>query len=161
MLKRVSEKGLCVTLILGMTGVLPGCSFLFTTAPKSAESPAEFVSKKCTTSKAAPIIDTVIAGYQGFRTVYAATTDKSSYDGAPISREADIAFGLGFFTLFTASAIYGYYVTSKCSSRQEPVIVEGPARPEKQENWDEDGNPRPPPPPRQQWNTQPRPPGQR
>src|SRR4051794_32369306 len=100
--KRVGNRALVGFLVSSMTALLPGCSFLFTTAPKSAESPTEFVSNKCTTSKAAPIVDTVVAGYQGFRTVYAMTADKSAYDNAPISREVDIALGASFFALYTA-----------------------------------------------------------
>lgn len=126
-------------LLLGAVGTLPGCSFLFTTAPKRAESPTEFASNKCTTSKAAPIVDTVIAGLQGVRTVYAATTDKSTYTNAPISREADIAIGLGFFALYGASAIYGYYVTGQCTARRDrAVILERPQEPEMPERWEPD-----------------------
>jgi len=131
---RVGQKALCGALLLSMTGVLPGCSFLFTTAPKSAESPSEFASKKCTTSKAAPIVDTVIAGLQGVRTGIALAADKSAYDDSPISREADVAFGLGFLALFGASAIYGYYVTGQCSaSHDRAVIVEHPKAREENE----------------------------
>ena len=51
--------------------------------------------------------DTVIAGFEGVRTGMALAADKSVYDHAPISRGADVAFGLGFLALFGASAIYG------------------------------------------------------
>src|SRR6478672_11016977 len=95
-LRRVTDPALCVALCLVMTGALPGCSFLFTTAPKHAEASTEFASNKCTTSKAAPIVDTVIAGLEGVRTGVALAADKSAYEGAPISREADVAVGLGF-----------------------------------------------------------------
>jgi len=143
-------------LILGLAGVLPGCSFLFTTAPKQAESPTEFVSNKCTTSKAAPIVDTVIAGYQGFRSVYAMTADKSVYEDSPISREVDIAAGVSLFTLFTASAIYGYYVTGQCSARRDrAVMVERPQADEQETGDPNDGPPPPRPPPQQQWNRRP------
>jgi hypothetical protein len=141
-----------------MVGVLPGCSFLFTTAPKRAESPTEFVSNKCTTSKVAPIVDTLIGGYQSVRTVYAVTADKSVYEDAPISREADIAIGLGLFTLFTASAIYGYYITGQCSARRDrAVIVERPKADEQESGDPNDGPPPARPAPQQQWNRQPPP----
>jgi hypothetical protein len=148
----MSHGALRSALLLSLAWVLPGCSFLFTTAPKRAESPTEFASNKCTTSKAAPIVDTLIAGYQSVRSVYAMTADKSAYEDAPISREVDIAAGVGLFTLFTASAIYGYYVTGQCSARRDRAVIV--QHPEKPEVWDPDT--RPPAAPRQQWNNQPR-----
>jgi hypothetical protein len=117
-------------MILSMVGGLPGCSFLFVTRPQNAAlSPtAEYVPNECTQSKAAPILDTVFAGLEAGRTVYAATADHSVYEGAPISRGADIAFGLGFLALFGASAIYGYAVTGECSRLHghEPAHVAPP-----------------------------------
>ena len=155
---RAGNRALAGLLLLSATAVLPGCSLLFTTAPKSAEPSNAIASNNCTTSKAAPIVDTVIAGLQGFRTIYAISTDKSTYDNLPTGREADIAFGVGFFALYTASAIYGYYVTDKCASLQgRAVIVEPPKKPEDAESWDSDGRPRPRPAPHQQWNTAPSP----
>jgi hypothetical protein len=155
----VGQRLLRSALLLGTAGVLPGCSFLFTTAPKRAESSTEFVSNKCTTSKVAPIVDTVIAGYQGFRTGYALAADQSTYDNAPISREADVALGVGFLALFGASAIYGYYVTGQCSARHDRAVVVD--RPKQDEQESGDPNDGPPPPrsaPPQQWNRQPHPP---
>ena len=119
MVIRVGDKLVCGALLLSLLGGLPGCSFLFTTAPKSAPSPVGATSEpepsNCTTSKAAPIVDTVIAGLEGVRTGLAMTADDSAYANAPFSREADIAFGVGFLALFTASAVYGFYVTGECS----------------------------------------------
>lgn len=138
-------------LILGMAGFLPGCSFLFTTAPKHAES-SQFESSKCTTSKAAPIVDTLITGLEGVRTGLALSADNSTYDHAPISRAADVGLGVGFVALFGASAIYGYYVTGACSARRNgAVVVEHRKEPEDREPGDPDESP--PPAPRQQWNT--------
>jgi len=122
-----SYRFLSGAIILILLTTLPGCSFLFTTAPKHAEPPpAEYVPNECTTSKAAPVVDTVIAGLEGIRTGYALTADPSAYDKAPISRGVDIAFGIGFLALFTASAIYGYSITSECAKRHHPVKVARP-----------------------------------
>jgi hypothetical protein len=70
----------------------------------------------CTTSKAAPIVDTILAGLEGGRTALAVSADDGAYRNAPISREADIGFAIGFATLFTASAIYGFAVTNHCAA---------------------------------------------
>jgi|GEM_PF-1598062 len=119
MLIRVGDKLVCGVLMLSLLAGVQGCSLLFTTAPKSAPSSAgatsEYESSNCTTSRAAPVVDTVIAGLEGVRTGLAMAADDRDYANSPISREADIALGVGFLALFTASAIYGYYVTGECS----------------------------------------------
>jgi hypothetical protein len=141
-------------LILSLLGGLPGCSFLFTTAPKSEPTyggaPSEYQSSSCTTSKAAPIVDTVIAGLEGVRTGIALAADKSDYESAPISKGADVAFGLGFLALFTASAIYGFTVTGKCSKlHHHDTVVERHRAEEDRETGDpNDLPPRTPAPPR-------------
>ena len=152
----VSDAAVRWALLLGLTGLLPGCSFLFTTAPKHAESSAQFESNKCTTSKAAPIVDTLITGLEGVRTGIALSADNSAYDKALISRGADVGLGIGFMALFGASAIYGYYVTGECSARRNhAVVVEPPNEREDRETGDPASGP--PTAPHQQWNTPPRP----
>ncbi|HMI92154.1 MAG TPA: hypothetical protein VK509_12350, partial [Polyangiales bacterium] len=90
---------------------LGGCSYLFTSdGPRS----------RCSTSKAPPVIDTLIGGYQVVRTGFAVAAPDETYDGALISREADIGFGLGLSALFIASAYYGYDVTSDCARAHSP-----------------------------------------
>ena len=69
---------------------------------------------ECTSSKAAPIVDTVIGAIQAVRVVAAIAVDDSVYADSPISREADIALGLGLGAAFIGSAAYGYHVTSQC-----------------------------------------------
>ena len=99
------------------------CSFIFVSGPPArAETHEPRVRPEpvdCTSSKAAPIIDTVIAGYQAFRTGYALQADDSDYVDVPIKREADIGIGAGLTALFTAAAVYGYVVTGKCSDAKE------------------------------------------
>ncbi|HET7545242.1 MAG TPA: hypothetical protein VFK05_35495 [Polyangiaceae bacterium] len=144
----VGDRLLCGAIVLSMLGGLPGCSFLFVQRPKSAEPTApeaQYAPSECTSSKVAPAFDTVFAGLEAARTVYAATAPSSVYEGAPISRGADIAFGLGFLALFGASAIYGYSVTSACARLHghHPAHVESPKEPEEHEALDENGEPRP------------------
>jgi hypothetical protein len=98
----------------------PACSWLFVKGP-----PPERVDLKyfgdCSSSKAAPVVDTVVAGLETVRTVYALSAENSAYDHLPISRGADIALGLGLTALFTASAVYGYGATSECAHAQEEL----------------------------------------
>jgi hypothetical protein len=74
---------------------------------------------ECTTSKMAPVFDTLFAGLELVRTGVALSADDYDYRDFPISRGADIAFGVGFTGLFAASAGYGYATTSKCQSVKE------------------------------------------
>lgn len=121
---------------------LSGCSFLFVDGPPDHPERVSRQSElRCTTSKAAPIIDTVIAGYQVIRTGAAVAASDSTYDGAPISRGADIGLGLGFMALFGASAAYGYVVTGDCKdakARQgtsEDTLPPPAYGPREQEVW--------------------------
>ncbi len=97
-----------------------GCSFAFVNAAPdhAAQAPAQ-QPVECTSGRAAPVIDTIIGAYQLVRTGYALQADDSDYSGTGFTREADIGLGLGFMTLFTASAIYGYSLTSECAGLKE------------------------------------------
>ena len=95
---------------------LSGCSFLFVDAPPAhPERYSTHSEMPCTSSKVAPIIDSVLAGYEVVRTATAVARSDDAYDELPISRGADIGLGLGFLALFGASAAYGYVVTAQCS----------------------------------------------
>ncbi len=87
---------------------------IFTTqAPEYPPAPPVHVT--CTTTRAAPIVDTIVAGLEVAPTVLAVNADDSVYKDAPFNRSTDIGFGVGFAALFAGSAIYGYSVTSRCS----------------------------------------------
>ena len=146
----VGNRLLCGAVILSSVAGLPGCSFLFVTSPKHVESTpaAAYTPVECTSSKVAPAVDTVLAGLEVARTVYAATADKSVYEGAPISRGADIAFGLGFLALFGASAIWGYSVTSECSRLHNHSPAHSAPPPEADEHGDPNDVSRPRPAPK-------------
>lgn len=100
-----------------------GCSLIFVTPPpKHVQLPEPHPHVDCTSGRAAPIIDGLIAGYQLFRTAYAAQASKLDYAGSPIDRETDMLLGLGFSALFIGSTIYGTVNTSRCKR-----LKEGPA----------------------------------
>jgi len=91
-----------------------GCSFIFVHPPHHADDQLTGVPGRCTSSPAAPIVDAAIGTLEVVRTSIAVSNEESAYQGAPISRNADIGFGVGFATLFLASSIYGFYETSQC-----------------------------------------------
>src|SRR5262245_47336117 len=111
-------RGCGMVLIAGFSSL--GCSFLFTTtAPDHPERIPPERAIDCTTSNAAPVVDTLVAAYQVVRTFYALSADDAAYANAPISRGSDVALGLAFMGVFGGSALYGYTVTSECSDAKE------------------------------------------
>ena len=59
-------------------------------------------------------------------TLYTATAPDSVYQGAPISRGADVGLGLSFTALFLASTIYGVVNTTACRDFKARAVT--PAR---------------------------------
>jgi hypothetical protein len=99
--------------------LLTGCSPLFITAPPPKSERVAGVEPKCTTSNAAPAIDTVIAGLQAIRTIVAVAADDSDYSNLPISRPADIGLGSLLTVAFAAAAGYGFSTTSSCEEAKQ------------------------------------------
>ena len=97
------------------------CSFIFVHPPHRANDQLTAAPRHCTSSRAAPIIDAAIATLEVVRTSVAVSNDESAYQGAPISRNTDIGFGVGFATLFLASSIYGFVETGECHPPTERI----------------------------------------
>lgn len=68
----------------------------------------------CTESLAAPILDSVVTGYQTFRVGYAAWGPDSAYERSVLTRQQDLALGAAFGGAFLASAVYGFVQTRRC-----------------------------------------------
>jgi hypothetical protein len=130
--------------------------------PEHVEQPVARPNAQCTSGKAAPIVDSIITGYQMVRTAYAATASSGAYSGSPISREADITLGVGLAGLFLASSIYGFVNTSRCSrlkhgpypdeavtgADEAPAAPPMPAKSSMEQQWDASRPlPNAPPPP--------------
>lgn len=92
--------------------VLPACSFVFVRGPRTGRE--TYGQVRCTTSRAAPIIDTAIAGLQLVRVGYAASLTSDDYRGTTLSREADIGIGAGLLLLAGVSAAYGFGTVAEC-----------------------------------------------
>src|SRR6188768_2120687 len=90
-----------------------GCSFVFVQGPP--EQHAEMRYFDCVSSKAAPVLDGLAAGFEVVRTGVALAADEADYANFPLSRGADIAVGLGLTALFTAAAVHGFSATSDCA----------------------------------------------
>jgi hypothetical protein len=132
---RPARTALTLVLIGTLLGPPAGCSFLFVQAP-SPESHRGV--RACTSSNAAPVIDLLIGGFQLVRTLSALGATDAQYANAPISRDADITFGIGLLTLFTGSAIAGFNWTSQCREGGEdstPASRPGPRVSRQQPGW--------------------------
>jgi hypothetical protein len=110
--------------VAASTLVSTGCSFLFVKGPP--DDPTSGRSFDCTSSRVAPALDTIFGGLEVVRVGVDTAVADSAFQGAPIGKGEDIAFGTVFAALFLGSAIYGYNATMKCSaashgeSRQQP-----------------------------------------
>jgi len=105
-------------LLVASSALVPtitGCSYIFVSTPATPAGGGMERANDCTSSKVAPVLDTVFGTLEVARTAVAVGNDDNDYMDQPLSREADIGFGVGFTALFLSSAVYGYYFTSRCS----------------------------------------------
>jgi len=93
-----------------------GCSFLFVTPPVPPSR------RECTSSRLAPVVDSLAAGYETFRTVHAITASDDVYQKLGVPRKADIAVGASLTAVFLGSAIYGYVNTAECEHWEESRV---------------------------------------
>jgi len=138
---RSSLAVLGVCLRCSVAAALVGCSPIFVQAPPSTYERG--VVPACTTSKTAPTLDAVMAGFQAVRVAFAASQSDSDYTDFPITRGADIALGTGLSIAFIAFSAYGFSATSDCEKMQSQArrdaaksagvmqtrVVEGPPPP--------------------------------
>jgi hypothetical protein len=115
-MKNIESRRVLATTLAVLLFSTSGCSLIFVKPPSSTGHVAG-PRRECTSSKLAPVLDTLFTGAQVARTAFAVGADDSVYDdpAQPLSRGADVGLGLGFTALFLGSAIYGYVNTSKCS----------------------------------------------
>ena len=67
---------------MGLILLNSGCSFLFVnTPPPVDETVGRPWAVSCTTSKAAPVVDTIVTGLEVARVALAANADESAYQG--------------------------------------------------------------------------------
>jgi hypothetical protein len=106
----------------------PGCSFVFTRGPEATVSPARSgelfgtTSPDCTSSVAAPVVDTVLATLSLAligAAVIAVANCKGSGSPAQSAGAIAIAGGAATGAVFTASAVAGYQRTAACRAALE------------------------------------------
>lgn len=129
--------GICRALVGVSLFTSSGCSLLFVKPPEPSGKIQTGERKKCTTSRAMPVLDTILTGLEVARTGLAVNADDSVYEDPeqPLSREADIALGIGFTALFLGSAVYGYSATARCERGPSPETAQDPVENEPPERW--------------------------
>lgn len=106
------------TLFALLTGT-PGCSLVFVRgAPEGAARYPPTVPVECTSSRWAPIVDTVFAGLGGLATTMAAVAPESAFEGGA-SRGTVLGLYGAQAALYAASAIHGYSSTAECRELQQ------------------------------------------
>jgi hypothetical protein len=97
---------------LGVVGLalLPSCSFIFT---KPAANSEGIPNKDCTTSRAPPVLDTLLTISNLAAVVYVAAQDNVSNKGQAMGAGVAVA-SMWFF-----SALYGYRNTKACEGSPE------------------------------------------
>ncbi len=83
-----------------------GCSFMFVEGPPAKH--AERASFECSTSNAAPMVDTISAAVNGLGVALAANEDRM------LNREQDMKVNLTWLAVSGISAIYGFRKVSQC-----------------------------------------------
>jgi hypothetical protein len=91
--------------------LLPGCSWIFVDRlPENHGSRREY---NCTTSSAAPVVDTILTATNLGSSLYVAGQDNVK------NREAAVTLGLTVAVVWASSAVYGYRATSECREAKE------------------------------------------
>jgi hypothetical protein len=98
--------------IAATLGLLPGCSWLFIQPLQDDRNPGEPYT--CTTNRAAPVIDTLLAASNVASAAYVANQDNAANKGTAVMA------GLSVATLWAVSAGYGYFKTAECEEAISP-----------------------------------------
>ena len=124
--------------LLLVSSLVPGCSLMFAKGPPAGHE--QLPAFPCTTSYAAPVVDTLWGGLAGVNVLGQLAFEQGG--------EA-VGTGLVFLGLAGASAIYGYSKVGQCRDAQAELKLRGYRPP----------LPHPPaPPPRSSWDAPPFPP---
>jgi hypothetical protein len=70
---------------------------------------------QCSTSGGWPVVDMLLAGFEGARTANAISLTDADYRGSSLSRSSDIAFGTALLALTAVSAGVGFSRVKACN----------------------------------------------
>ena len=109
-------------LICALTATLSlnGCSFLFTEGPREGRVPDPRGAESCTTSYAAPVVDSAPAGLDVAGTADMATRSDEELQQRDTSRGAAVAGGFVMVGGLGTSSVVGFTRVSDCRASLEP-----------------------------------------
>jgi hypothetical protein len=107
-----------IAAIVCLVAWLPGCSMLFVTGPPADHAQRQYFS--CTSSRLAPIADTIFAVSTGIGAAQTMTGSSSSAFG-PQERTPIALMQLGMAVLWAASAMGGFSDTSACDDANDAL----------------------------------------
>ena len=113
-------------MVVAVVVVLSGCSFMFVSGPPPNHE--QLASFSCSESRAAPVVDTILAALQVLNLATAAgNTDAEWNDrfngNPPISRDTAVPLYVATTVLTTVSAYYGYKHTGECRAAKEQAAA--------------------------------------
>ncbi|HUM09721.1 MAG TPA: hypothetical protein VLT82_02120 [Myxococcaceae bacterium] len=113
-----------IAVIIALATTSPGCSFIFTRGPEPGRyaQPSGAPSLECTSSVAAPAVDTALATLSLALVgagIFAASAFSGFQDASSTAGVYAIIGGAATGTLFTASAVAGYQRTAACRTALE------------------------------------------
>jgi hypothetical protein len=113
-------------MVVAVVVVLSGCSFMFVSGPPPNHE--QLPSFSCSESRAAPVVDTILAALQVLNLATAAgNTDEewnNRFNGnPPISRDTAVPLYVATTVLTTVSAYYGYKNTGECRAAKEQAAA--------------------------------------
>lgn len=102
-------------LLLSLVSLGSGCSFVFVEPVPSYHRnlpPQEPV--ECTSARAAPMLDTIVAAVSLTAAAAAAAADDEEYEDESVNRRENVTANLLVAAVATSSAIYGYVTVKEC-----------------------------------------------
>jgi len=115
---------IAASLVLLAPAPMSGCSFIFVSRARR-DSPGHLEPAGCTTSRAMPIVDSIVLGAAATATVAVLEQPvPTGYGDTKLSGGADVAVVVATALLFAASAFYGFSTVGTC--REVSALARNP-----------------------------------
>jgi len=114
--RRFLATAVATSLALGSPTLISGCSIFFVRGVDK-EAPGRYAPGNCTTSRAAPIVDTILT-VPPAAALYSLTQLKDT----GVVRDSVIVTDIALAVLFGVSAIYGYATVATCRQLRSQVV---------------------------------------
>lgn len=129
--EEVTQRGCRAALAVsfGALTLVTGCSFAMDVAPNDPSKRTVEAARNCTSSFAAPVVDTLSAAVGAYNTAVSANaTDGVKVYGISMSRSAGLALGVSQLAAFGIAAAYGYIQAGRCHALRVERHLEEPTQ---------------------------------